>query len=81
MKKSLRFRYLVIFTTTIFTMGFGPATPAKDNAPFPRILVSGQGSVDLAPDMAILSLTVTREADTAHSALDANLVADNITDS
>lgn len=37
-----------------------------------RIMVSGQGSVDIAPDMAVLSLTVTREAKTARAALDAN---------
>jgi uncharacterized protein YggE len=38
----------------------------------PRILVTGEGSVELAPDMAVLTLTVTREADTASAALEAN---------
>ena len=37
-----------------------------------RIVVVGQGSVDLVPDMAVLALTVTREAKTARAALDAN---------
>lgn len=72
MTKSTYFKCLVILTTTIFTMGFGSAGLADANTPFPRILVSGQGSVDIAPDMAILSLTVTRQADTARGALDAN---------
>ena len=45
---------------------------ADDNSPVPRILVTGQGSVDVAPDMAVLSLTVTREAASARAALDAN---------
>jgi len=44
----------------------------NSNVPFPRILVTGQGSFDIAPDMAVLSLTVTREAETARAALDAN---------
>lgn len=72
MKKSTYIKFLVIMTTTIFTLGFGTIGLADANTPFPRILVNGQGSVEIAPDMAILSLTVTREADTARSALDAN---------
>lgn len=36
------------------------------------IRVSGQGTAAVAPDMAILNMTVTREADTARRALDAN---------
>ncbi len=43
--------------------------------PSPRILVSGQGSAEIAPDMALLQLTVTREAATAREALDANSAA------
>jgi hypothetical protein len=38
----------------------------------PRILVTGEGSVELAPDIAVLTLTVTREAETAGAALEAN---------
>lgn len=37
-----------------------------------RILVTGQGNVDIAPDMALLNLTVSREAETAREALDKN---------
>lgn len=49
-----------------------PVLAADD---IPRILVTGKGSVDVAPDMAVLSLTVSREADTARAALDANSAA------
>ena len=48
---------------------------AGDNDPYPQIVVSGEGSAELAPDMAVLQLTVTREAKTAREALDANSVA------
>lgn len=48
---------------------------ATAGEPSPRILVSGQGSAELAPDMAVLQLIVTREADTARAALDANSAA------
>jgi uncharacterized protein YggE len=58
---------LILNSNTVFA--------AENNEPFPRILVTGQGSVDLAPDMAILSLTVTREAETARDALHANSAA------
>lgn len=40
-----------------------------------QVVVSAQGSVDAAPDMAILSLTVRREAATARVALDQNNAA------
>ncbi len=72
MNKPVRFNYLVIITAAIFSMVFGNVTLANENTPVPRILVSAQGSVDLAPDMAVLSLTVLREGDSARSALDAN---------
>jgi len=53
----------------------GAGVRAADGEPAPRIIVSGQGSAQLAPDMALLQLTVTREADTARAALDANSAA------
>ncbi|MEM7461495.1 MAG: SIMPL domain-containing protein [Pseudomonadota bacterium] len=43
--------------------------------PVPVIRVSGQGEEFLAPDMAILTLGVLREAETARAALDANSAA------
>jgi uncharacterized protein YggE len=50
----------------------GTASWAGDSDPVGRIQVTGQGSVDVAPDMAVLALTVTREASTANAALEAN---------
>src|SRR5690606_9867473 len=44
---------------------------AQDNTQPERIIVTGQGSASVAPDMAILALTVTREANTAQAALKA----------
>lgn len=43
--------------------------------PVAQIRATGEGEVALAPDMATLELTVTREADTARAALDANSAA------
>ena len=40
--------------------------------PTPRIVVSGVGTVDVTPDMAVLTLSVLRQAETARAALDAN---------
>jgi uncharacterized protein len=50
-----------------------PAHAADE--PTPRIIVSGEGSASAAPDMALISLTVLREAATAREALDANNAA------
>lgn len=43
--------------------------------PVPVIRVTGEGSASARPDMAILTLGVLREADTAKAALDANSAA------
>jgi uncharacterized protein YggE len=48
---------------------------AKADDDLARILVSGEGVAEVAPDMAVLQLTVTREADAARAALDANSAA------
>lgn len=47
------------------------AATAQDAPPRPRIVVSGQGESALRPDMAVLTLGVMRQADTARAALDA----------
>ncbi|MDQ2632589.1 MAG: SIMPL domain-containing protein [Pseudomonadota bacterium] len=41
----------------------------------PRIVVTGEGEAAVAPDMALLTLSVMREAKTAREALDANNAA------
>jgi hypothetical protein len=43
--------------------------------PVPTIRVQGEGKAAVAPDMAIVNMTVLREADTARAALDANNAA------
>jgi uncharacterized protein YggE len=43
---------------------------AAAEQPAPRITVVGEGEMAASPDMAILSLSVLREADTARAALD-----------
>jgi len=45
---------------------------AADSLPSPRIIVSGEGDATMAPDLALLTLSVMREAKTARAALDAN---------
>lgn len=47
------------------------AVQASDD-PTPRIYVTGEGQASLKPDMAMLTLTVTREATTAKEALAEN---------
>jgi len=59
----------------LFSLAAVTQAQAGPQEPYPRIAVSGQGSADIAPDMAVLQLTVTREAETAREALDANSAA------
>jgi uncharacterized protein YggE len=65
-------KYAVLLLASAAQVGGSVLDAASDNEPYPRILVTGQGAVDVAPDMAVLVLTVTREAETARAALDAN---------
>ena len=44
-------------------------------ASVPKIVVSGEGEATVPPDLALLSLSVMREAKTAREALDANTAA------
>lgn len=66
--------FCIIRTATVlllFSLGLSAPGAAHENAE-PKISVTGQGSDAIAPDMAVLSLTVTRQAKTARAALDAN---------
>lgn len=56
----------------VLPIAFAPAALAADEQPRPRISVTGEGEASVSPDMAILTLSVTREAETARAALDAN---------
>lgn len=51
------------------------AAHATETPVQPRIVVTGEGEAVVAPDMAMLSLSVMREAKTAREALDANNTA------
>lgn len=53
-------------------MAFPAMASAADSPPPPRIIVSGEGQSTVAPDLALLTLSVMREAKTARAALDAN---------
>jgi uncharacterized protein len=75
MTMPLSFRRALVPVLFISLLGLSPLAGAADNEPAPRIVVTGQGSVDVAPDMAVLGLTVTREAETARDALSANSAA------
>lgn len=72
MTRILNSRHLIVLSTAFFIFISSSFCLANSDNPLPRILVTGQGSVDLAPDMAVLTLSVTREAETARAALDAN---------
>lgn len=72
MNKGLTFRHLNLLSATFLALVLSTLCVADVQDPVPRILVTGEGSVDIAPDMAVLSLTVTRQAETARAALDAN---------
>jgi len=66
---------LGLLVSCLLGLGQGAPVLAADNEPYPQVVVSGQGSAEMAPDMALLQLTVMREAGTARAALDANSAA------
>lgn len=66
----------MFLAATAFAAAFAATMPARAaDEPTPRINVTGEGEVTAAPDMALINLTVLREADTARAALDANTKA------
>lgn len=63
-------KYMALALAAALTL---PAAAARaDTQPPPRIIVSGEGQASVAPDLALLALSVMREAKTAREALDAN---------
>ena len=65
-----------VFTTCItLALLFLLPLRAIASEPVPQLRVSGQAERSMAPDMAVMQLTVTREAETARAALDANSAA------
>ena len=75
MRKTPVFGHATLLAGALLLLVPGTAAWAGDANLMPRILVTGEGSVDVAPDMAVLKLTVTREAATASEALNANSAA------
>jgi len=75
MKNSTHLARAVLLAAALLLPAIPVSAVAEPAEPQPRILVSGEGSAELVPDMAILVLTVTREAATARAALDANSTA------
>ena len=71
-------RYLPLLAAAmILPAAAAPAQEARE--PAPRIVVVGEGEVAVAPDLAIVTLSVLREGDTARAALDqANAAAADI---
>jgi uncharacterized protein YggE len=74
MNRSVLPRIALLTALALSALASASAALGADE-PSPRILVNGQGSAEIAPDMAVLQLSVTREADTAREALDANSAA------
>lgn len=69
-----------ILTTTALVLALAApalalAVPALAESPTSIITVTGNGRVDVAPDMATLGIGVTTEGDTAKAAMDANSTA------
>jgi uncharacterized protein len=69
---NLTIRRVVVTTCTAILFTLAAVAGASDADPAPRIMVTGEGTADVAPDMAVLTLSVLREAKTARAALSAN---------
>jgi uncharacterized protein YggE len=65
-------RFIAPFLLGVALVAPATAGAQSQGAQTPRIVVSGEGEAAIAPDMAILTLAVMREAETAREALDAN---------
>jgi len=72
MTKPLVTKPLVVLAIAAAAAALPAVASAADSRVSPRIVVSGEGEATLAPDVAVLTLSVMREAKTAREALDAN---------
>jgi len=70
----VKFRVALLNILLVSCLIAGEVAVASDE-PVPRITVTGEGNVDIPPDMAVLVLSVNREAPTAREALTANSAA------
>lgn len=64
-----------LLASVIVALAMLPGMAAAAEPVPPRLIVSGEGEATARPDIALLSLSVLREADTARAALDANNAA------
>lgn len=74
MKDTMKVRTAILLNTLLVSLFLGSFAHANDE-PVSRITVTGEGRVDIVPDMAVLMLSVNREASTAREALTANSAA------
>lgn len=65
-------RYLSMLLAAAMTLPGVAMAQESQPRNTPRVVVTGEGETAIAPDMAIVSLAVMREAETARDALDAN---------
>lgn len=75
MNITAKLKYVLSLVIAFSILTFSTVSLADGDRSLPHILVSGEGSVNLAPDMAVLTLSVSRQAKTARAALDANTSA------
>lgn len=66
-----RSRRGVALVLALLTLVFSSVSLGRPE-PKPRIVVTGEGAASIAPDMAVVNMTVTREASTAQEALREN---------
>ncbi len=67
----MKFSFATV-TALLLALLVTPHVQARDAESMRRIVVTGEGSAAVAPDMAVLNLSVMREAPTAREALSAN---------
>jgi uncharacterized protein len=74
-RNTLTVRGAALVASLVCLLGLEHMAFAGDHTPPARILVTGEGSTTMAPDMASVMLSVSRDASTAREALTANSAA------
>lgn len=62
----------ILFSTLAAAAIAAPIAARADEPTRPKIMVTGEGEASVKPDLALLSLSVMKEADTAREAMTAN---------
>lgn len=63
-------KYLPLLLVASLALPHAALAQEATRSPSPRIIVTGEGQAAISPDLAIVSLSVMREAETARDALD-----------